>query len=190
MATHDSLTQLWNRHSIMEILTNELARCEREQTTLALVLVDLDYFKQINDVHGHLAGDAVLREISRRFLSCMRPYDSAGRYGGEEFLLVLSGVPAAELEMRLREIHRNVCAGEFPTSGQGQVRVTCSFGVVRAGAELTSVEQVVSRADAALYRAKALGRNRIEYAEEGECPGEVRKQSVNDRGASKVGLQR
>ncbi len=166
MATHDGLTQLWNRGAVMDILANELVRCGREHSPLAVVLVDLDHFKNINDTHGHQAGDAVLREISQRFQAAIRPYDAAGRYGGEEFLLVLPGIPTTEVDGRLRQMQESVCAAPVPAGRGLAIRATCSFGVVCIGGEFPSLEQVISEADAALYRAKALGRNRVEYAAE------------------------
>jgi diguanylate cyclase (GGDEF)-like protein len=165
MATHDDLTQLWNRRAIIEILENELARCGREQSTLAIVLVDLDHFKKVNDTHGHLAGDAVLRAVSQRFKSAIRPHDSVGRYGGEEFLLVMPGMPVKEVEEHLRQIHQRVCADPIPFGEDAGIRSSCSLGVVCINEQVPSVEHVISQADAALYSAKARGRNRIEYAE-------------------------
>jgi len=88
-ATHDSLTRIWNRPAILEILRREMGRASREAVPLSVVMVDLDHFKVINDTHGHVAGDAVLREAVRRMHASMRSYDAAGRYGGEEFLIVL-----------------------------------------------------------------------------------------------------
>jgi diguanylate cyclase (GGDEF)-like protein len=162
-ATHDGLTQLWNRGAVMDILATELARCRRQDSALAVVLADLDNFKKINDTYGHMAGDAVLREISQRFQSGVRAYDSVGRYGGEEFLLILPGMPIPDVEGRLRPLLQSICAAPIPAGEEAVIRVTCSLGVVCVTGDAPSLEQVISKADTALYRAKALGRNRIEY---------------------------
>jgi diguanylate cyclase (GGDEF)-like protein len=164
MATHDDLTQLWNRRAIIEILAKELARCGREQSTLAIILVDIDHFKRINDTYGHLAGDAVLRAVSQRFQSAIRPTDSVGRYGGEEFLLVMPGLPMKDMEDRLRQIHQRVCGDPVPFGEHVSIGSSCSLGVVCISGDVPSVEHAISEADAALYIAKARGRNRIEYA--------------------------
>lgn len=169
LATHDSLTQLWNRAAVMDILSKELERCQREHSKLVVALADLDHFKKINDTHGHLAGDIVLREVARRFSSAIRSYDSAGRYGGEELLLVLPGIPLAEVEHRLWQIHGAVSATPIATDQHTAVTITCSLGVVCVNGESCTVEQVICRSDAALYRAKNLGRNRIEYADRGDA---------------------
>jgi diguanylate cyclase (GGDEF)-like protein len=165
LATHDSLTQLWNRHAVMDILAKELARCQRERAPLVVALADLDHFKKINDTHGHLAGDKVLREVAQRFQSAIRSYDSAGRYGGEELLLVLPGMPVAEAKQRLRRIHGAVSATPIAYGDDTLITATCSLGVVCISGESCTAERAICRADAALYRAKDLGRNRIEYAE-------------------------
>jgi diguanylate cyclase (GGDEF)-like protein len=164
MATHDGLTQLWNRNAIVGILATALARCGREHSTLAVVMVDLDEFKAINDTYGHLAGDAVLREVSNRFQSAIRAYDSVGRYGGDELLLILPGIPIAEVKARIHQIQWCVCGAPIPAVEGGATAITCSFGVFCVDGDDPSLDYAISHADAALYRAKALGRNRIEYA--------------------------
>jgi diguanylate cyclase (GGDEF)-like protein len=164
-ATHDGLTALWNRTTVLEILQKETARAERESTPLAVIMADLDYFKRINDTYGHLAGDAVLRETARRMNGTVRTYDSVGRYGGEEFLVVLPNCDAsgamAQAE-RLRE-----CVGATPISTTlGDIPVTCSLGLswtahIQPGAAKT----LLRSADSALYAAKGRGRNCVAIAE-------------------------
>jgi two-component system, cell cycle response regulator len=161
-ASHDPLTRLWNRAAIVHTLEKELARSVRESLHLGVIMADVDHFKRVNDEHGHLAGDAVLREVSRRLMAAVRPYDSVGRYGGEEFFIVLPGAdePGAEgLAERLRVLFD----GESMSTPEGVFRVTLSFGVAaHAPSESQDTEALIRRADTALYRAKRLGRNRVE----------------------------
>jgi len=166
LALRDGLTGLWNRRALDGILQTELARAPREGRPLTVVMVDADHFKRINDAHGHLAGDAVLKEIASRLVANTRAYDSVGRYGGEEFMIVLPGLQAGRTEDRARieAFHHAVGARPMRLGPQLEATVTCSFGVVVIGpAEAVSVEEIVRRADEALYRAKALGRDRIEF---------------------------
>jgi two-component system, cell cycle response regulator len=165
-ARKDSLTQLCTRATVLELLKNELDRSQRDSVDrdapVSVVLADLDHFKHINDTYGHLAGDAVLRETARRMRDAIRPYDSIGRYGGEEFLLVLSNcdtIGAAALAERLLQAVRK----DTIVLAEGTVSVTLSAGVATSGI-MQDPETLVGAADAALYRAKRGGRNRVEVA--------------------------
>jgi diguanylate cyclase (GGDEF)-like protein len=166
-ATHDSLTGIPNRGAILDILQTELSRASRESRPLAVVMADIDRFKQINDTRGHQAGDEVLREAASRMKSIMRNYDAVGRYGGEEFLVVLPGCgiegAISEAE-RLREI---IGATPFRTQGHS-MGITCSLGLSwRDMASPGDADKLIREADIALYRAKTGGRNRVEtYADE------------------------
>jgi diguanylate cyclase (GGDEF)-like protein len=166
-ATHDGLTTLWNRTVIVEMLGRELARSRREQTSIAVMLCDLDKFKNVNDTYGHLVGDAVLRETSKRLLSCVRSYDFVGRYGGEEFLVTLNNCNPAFGFARAEEIRKAI--GQHPVQTlSGPISVTLSLGLLLThewGRE--PVEKLLGEADAALYAAKAAGRNCVKFAHPG-----------------------
>jgi diguanylate cyclase (GGDEF)-like protein len=159
----DGLTQAWNRTALMERLALMLAP---GAPPFLLVLLDLDHFKRVNDTHGHLAGDEVLREVVRRVQAQLRASDTVGRYGGEEFMLLLPGLDAEGGAPRLEQMHRAVAAEPVAIDAALRLQVTCSAGVAtgRPGLGL-SAEQWIGLADEALYRAKALGRNRIEYVD-------------------------
>ena len=170
-ATHDTLTGVWNRGAILDTLNREISRTRRERNSLGVLLADLDHFKSVNDTYGHLAGDCVLREAARRMQSIIRPYDAVGRYGGEEFLILLpgcSGSEAYEKAERLRcVIHLNPV--DTPT---GPVDVTVSIGCVATEDwPGDSPNQILQMADLALYRAKEEGRNRAVMAGEAEHEG-------------------
>jgi diguanylate cyclase (GGDEF)-like protein len=161
-ATCDFLTGLLNRGEIIAWLDRELVRGKREASPLGIILADIDHFKNVNDSLGHLTGDAVLREVSRRLKSDLRNYDGAGRYGGEEFLLILPGCDLATTIRRAKEIGKTVSATGV-TSPKGIVQVTVSMGVTSIGGDKNArVEDLINRADIALYRAKKNGRNRVE----------------------------
>lgn len=161
-ATHDDLTGLWNRATILDSFEQELARARREDTDLSVIIGDVDHFKHINDRYGHLAGDAVLREIAQRLKSCMRSSDSVGRYGGEEFLMVF---PGCNTEKSLNIADRLVTElGCRPIeTSEGSFDVTMSFGIASVnGSQEQDVDSIIRSADQALYNAKRLGRNRVE----------------------------
>jgi two-component system cell cycle response regulator len=163
-ATHDALTGIYNRGAIMDILQKAVARHEREQTGLALLFADLDHFKRINDQHGHLAGDAVLREVTRRMAQALREYDAVGRYGGEELMLVLPACSEARARDIAERIRIAVCRDPVDT-GSAMVATSVSIGVALLAAGGTaSLSQMIQQADGALYRAKDGGRNRVVMA--------------------------
>ena len=158
-ASHDSLTCLLNRGAILEQLERELARCSRDNLCMAVLLADLDHFKEVNDRYGHPVGDEVLREIASRFAGAIRGYDLVGRYGGEEFLAVLTQCNASGAMARAEQLRQIIAAAPIPTT-VGQIHMTVSLGVLASadwnhpGAEL-----VLREVDVALYAAKAAGRN-------------------------------
>jgi two-component system, cell cycle response regulator len=160
-ATTDALTGIANRRTILETLGRELERARRAGTSCAVVFVDLDHFKRVNDTHGHAAGDAVLRQAASTMRSTLRPYDLLGRYGGEEFVVVLPGCDVAGARAVAERLRAAVAAAPTVT-GELTLRVTCSLGVaVGGGATGVDRERLLSAADAALYRAKQAGRDRV-----------------------------
>lgn len=162
-ATHDSLTGLWNRHAILGILQRELARAARESRHLTLVMADIDHFKQINDVHGHLAGDVALRDTASKLTSGIRPYDSVGRYGGEEFLLILPGCDQDAGQGLAERLRSDFELNPVITS-EGIFDITLSFGAVAVDPSTNhELDDIIGVADAALYRAKEKGRNTVEF---------------------------
>jgi diguanylate cyclase (GGDEF)-like protein len=161
-ATHDPLTCLWNRGMILEILQREVTRARRiaEQGAVTVVLGDVDHFKRVNDSYGHSVGDEVLREIACRLTDSVRSYDSVCRYGGEEFLIVLSGCHTTMSAARVENIRHEIHGRPIETAA-GPLEVSMSFGVVVTDdwPELNA-EQLIHEADIALYSAKKSGRNR------------------------------
>jgi diguanylate cyclase (GGDEF)-like protein/PAS domain S-box-containing protein len=157
LATHDRLTGILNRGRLGELLDHELAKSERFGDPLSVVLLDIDHFKRINDRHGHAAGDAVLRELTRRLEAGLRRCDRVGRWGGEEFLVLLPRTDGPGAGKVAEHIRQTVAAAAFAVGEP----VTVSLGVAtyRAGDNATTL---VERADQAVYRAKAAGRNRLE----------------------------
>lgn len=161
-ATHDSLTGLWNRKAAMDALSRELARASRERRPVGLLLADLDHFKQINDTYGHLAGDCVLQTVASRLKSALRAYDTVGRYGGEEFLIISPGCDEEAL-LRRAENLRAVVANEPVAAPEASIAVSLSLGAAVAIGEVAQ-DQLLKAADEALYSAKRAGRNRVEIA--------------------------
>lgn len=155
----DVLTHLWNRGAIMEVADTELAAAS--EAPLAALLIDIDHFKAINDTYGHLAGDQVLRLVAERLRAGVRPTDAVGRYGGEEFLAVLSGIGKDEALLVSERIRQEV-ARTVVSFSQHHIPVSCSIGCALS-TETDTVTTLIGRADQALYRAKVSGRNRVEF---------------------------
>jgi two-component system cell cycle response regulator len=163
LSTTDSLTGLRNRRWVADVLTLEVLRATRYGTPLSIVMADLDHFKRINDEHGHLAGDAVLVHVAQILGKLLRTTDVAGRYGGEELIVLLPQTEidgAASLAERIRAgVESSPCE-----SGEGtRLPVTVSIGVAQLERG-QDARRLVARADAALYEAKGAGRNRVECA--------------------------
>jgi two-component system cell cycle response regulator len=158
-ATHDSLTGLLNHGAILTMLEKELARSAREGNPVGVMMADIDHFKAVNDTFGHPAGDAVLRETARKIVESVRPYDSVGRYGGEEFVVVLPGCDLDAVMKRAECIRELVC--EQPVRLDNVcIPTTMSIGVA-AGSDETQQGQLLRAVDEALYAAKNGGRNRV-----------------------------
>ena len=159
-ATHDRLTGLWNRGTIIDHLNRELSRARRKQSPLTVLLADIDHFKKINDEHGHAMGDRVLCELGMRMKSVLREYDALGRYGGEEFLAVL---PSADLDgaRNVGERIRAAVSADAVSDRSDLVWTTTSVGVASVETAGYDADALVRAADAALYKAKASGRNQV-----------------------------
>ena len=160
-ATRDHLTGAFNRGAVLEILQRELAHSARNEESIAVIMADLDNFKRVNDTHGHPTGDAVLRAAAARLGARLRNYDALGRYGGEEFLVVLPGCGRDSAQ----EIAERMCASLAATpvrTSAGDIRITVSLGFALADStSRTRMDELINAADEALYRAKREGRNRV-----------------------------
>jgi two-component system cell cycle response regulator len=178
-AAHDHLTGLWNRGAIVDLLQRETQRSARVGEPVGVIMADLDHFKRINDSYGHPTGDMVLREVARRLVESVRNYDHVGRYGGEEFLIVLGECIPSDLILTAERMRASV--SEKPVNTDfGPIPVTISIGLVAqrpAGSESREGE-LVRAADAALYFAKANGRNRVEQAPDASSTGSARSGTV------------
>jgi two-component system cell cycle response regulator len=158
--THDPLTGLWNRSAILEILHREIHRARRQISFLAVLVIDIDQLRQINQQHGHLAGDAVMREAARRMRNSIRSYDSMGRYSGGKFVLIS---PACDRSGAMSQAHRirsAICQESFKTF-RGDFPVTISQGI-SVGCNNHQAHELVSAAEAALTEAKKTGPNQVE----------------------------
>ena len=159
-ASVDGLTRLWNRTAIMELLGAELERAKRG-VPMCLAMIDIDHFKKVNDTYGHQTGDAALVEVAARIRRALREYDSVGRYGGEEFIAVLSNANIESATKLCQRIRLSIEAEPISTP-VGPINVTVSIGLAAGFGPAVTMEGLLAIADAALYRAKEQGRNRLE----------------------------
>ena len=162
LSVTDGLTKIYNRRYFMDLLKIEFSRAEKEKSPLTLIMMDLDYFKKINDTFGHLCGDQVLLEVCNCIKDELRKSDIFGRYGGEEFTLLCpeTKIKGGEiLAERIRKKVRGVKTGPETTG----ISISCGLASI-PDASIQNVDQFIMRADEALYRAKALGRDRIELS--------------------------
>jgi diguanylate cyclase (GGDEF)-like protein len=163
-ATYDGLTGLLNRREIVQSVERELSRAAREKHSVSVILADLDYFKRINDQHGHLVGDEVLKEVAQRLTSGVRSYDRVGRYGGEEFLIVLPGCDLVSAFTRADHL-RDLISSKPINAGSVSTSVTLSMGLAVADGSVKP-DALLHQADLGLYKAKRTGRNRVEQVDE------------------------
>ena len=166
LALKDPLTGLLNRRAFSNILVRKFRETERYNTPLSLIMMDLDYFKGVNDRFGHPAGDALLKEIAHLLAQSVRAVDIVARYGGEEFAIVLPGTDLSQAMILAERVREAIARHKFVIEGV-PIRLACSMGVARIpDSRLSSLEHFVSAADRALYQAKALGRNRVEAVDD------------------------
>jgi len=159
-ATHDALTGIWNRRAILDMVRREFEIAARSNCCVGVIMLDVDHFKQVNDSRGHLAGDTVLKEIANRIQQVIRSYDLAGRYGGEEFLIVLPNCDAEQIQSCAERIRSAIA--DVPILADGSyLTATVSAGTMVLDPVQGTESDALTAADAALYRAKEAGRNRV-----------------------------
>ena len=160
LAQTDPLTGVLNRRAFFDHFEREWLKAERSHAPLSFLMLDIDFFKQLNDTHGHLAGDAVLRKLAQVMQSTCRAYDDIGRYGGEEFCILLAGTPLADA-LDFAERLRATIAKTIINHDDRCLSVTVSIGVAQHGPQISDMLALVECADRALFDAKHAGRNRV-----------------------------
>lgn len=160
MTIVDGLTQINNKRYFMDFLEREMARCARYERPLSLILFDIDHFKQINDGHGHLAGDHVLRKLAETVSKHIRREEAFARYGGEEFAVLMPETPIQRAQTFAEKIRRMVASTDFSFEGE-RIEVTCSLGVAAMTSQHRAPSGFLAQVDERLYKAKNSGRNRV-----------------------------
>ena len=163
LATTDPLTRLYNRRFMNEFLARETERSKRSHSKFAVVMADVDDFKRINDTYGHLSGDIVLKAIVRGMISGTREYDIAGRYGGEEFLIIMPEIDKQTTVDVADRMRRNIENHEIEVMNGEMVTVTASFGIATFDEDGNSPDDLLVKADERLYKAKRQGKNRVVF---------------------------
>ncbi len=162
LMTRDSLTSTFNRSFLIPVIEKELKQCRQQNSELSVILLDIDHFKQINDQHGHLVGDEVLRIFCERIRQDLRKSDMLARFGGEEFVLACPRTSMTEAIRIAERVRLSISSIPFQTQA-GPISVTCSLGVaVGDGVNFTNCDELISAADTSLYEAKNAGRNRVQ----------------------------
>jgi diguanylate cyclase (GGDEF)-like protein len=172
-ASIDDLTGLYNHRFLVDYLGQQVALAERLNTPLAVLVLDLDHFKRVNDTHGHPVGDVVLTSFAQTLTSSIRRADLAARYGGEEFIVVMSNTAAADARRVAEKIRSAVEALVVPIDDRRAVTMTVSIGGAAYPDDTTTAQELLATADAALYDAKHGGRNRVCMAGDGDADSEV-----------------
>jgi two-component system cell cycle response regulator len=161
LAMHDGLTGLFNRRAIQEHTESEFDLARRKERALSILLLDVDHFKNINDKHGHKAGDEALRQLAKMLTENLRPYDRAGRWGGEEFIVILPETELQEAVTVAERLRARVEASPISLEDSKSLAMQISVGVASVSAPYPSLERLIDAADQALYQAKQSGRNRV-----------------------------
>jgi len=164
-ATYDQLTALFNRRAIMDMFNREISRASRESSPIGVLMVDVDHFKKINDNYGHPAGDIVLKEAANRMKDSVRTYDSVGRFGGEEFLVILPKCGMNEVMIVAERLKKSISSQNFDLDNES-IKVTISIGATNIIPDSIKIDQdfIIQLVDTALYKAKKNGRDRIEFS--------------------------
>jgi diguanylate cyclase (GGDEF)-like protein len=177
-ATHDRLTGVPNRETLLATLANEVERASRHFKPLSVAFIDIDRFKPINDTFGHNSGDAVLRQVAELLAGSVRASDTFGRYGGEEFMLILPETLPQDTVALAEELRTLVMSRQFTIAGHQALKVTISIGIAGGHGSELQLDMLVDRADAAMYAAKSLGRNRTYLFREVDDEAPVRRAPI------------
>jgi diguanylate cyclase (GGDEF)-like protein len=185
-ATVDRLTGVANRQALLALLFSEVERASRYERPLCVAFVDIDHFKAVNDSYGHEAGDVVLRGVARTIADNLRASDLIGRYGGEEFMLILTETTVDEGAALSEKLRKLVEKSRFPVEGNGELSVTISIGIAGGTGKLVRMEHLVRDADAAMYSAKSLGRNQTYIFEEPDEDSRVPRAPISESGRARA----